>query len=137
MYEYRYFGLNYDEENGVYQYDITYKLVPDIKKNSAIELANSSMSSYKNKPNYREFGFVKEMTINGRKYELYEGGYTKTGTLYKTDKSVEYYVNNKLLLTELDNGDCFTIEIGGNNVSIDDKMLVELANTKLTKEEYK
>lgn len=137
MYEYRYFGLNHDEKNDVYQYNITYKAVPDLKKDSIISLANSAMHAYKNNPNYKEYSYLKEMTIEDRKYEVYEAGYTKNGVLYNTSKAVDYYVNNMLMFTELDNGDFFTIEISGNNTSIDDKMILELANIEVTMNEYK
>ena len=137
IYSDRYFGLNYDSNNEVYQYNVHYKFTT-LSKDSEISLANSNMSSYKNYGEIKEMSFVGEKNINNKNYLLYDASYYKRSKLYNgSDESIIYKVNEKMLIYELESGGCVVIIIDGNNTEIDDSILNELSNFEISKEAYK
>ncbi len=138
IYEERYFGLNYDTDNQVYQYNINYKLTSKYSSvNSQMDLANSNMNYYS------KYGEIKKMieqdsvNINGKEFQVFNGSYYKNDKLYNSSEdNVIYKVNRKILMYELENGGYLTITIDGNNTNIDDNILNELSNFEVTKEVY-
>lgn len=139
VYSDRYFGLNYDYNNEVYQYNIHYILSStSYPIDSQIEVVNSNMDSYKS------YGEIEQMTahgiknLNGKNFLLYDGSFYNKEKLYNgSDKSVLYKTYRKMLIYELENGGCLSIIVDGNNIEIDDNILNELSNFEITKEVYK
>lgn len=139
VYSDRYFGLNYDQNNDVYQYNIHYILSStSYPINSQIEVVNSNMDSYKS------YGEIEKMTahgtknLNGKNFLLYDGSFYNREKLYNSsDESVLYKTYRKMLIYELESGGCLSIIIDGNNIDLDDNILNELSNFEITKEVYK
>ena len=137
IYSNRYFGLNYDSENKVYQYNVHYKFTTLTKK-SEIDLANSNISSYKNYGEIKEMTFVEDRNINGKTFSIYNSSYYKKDRLYNgSDESIIYKIYERMLIYELDSGSSIVIIIDGNNIDVDEAILSELTNFEISKEGYK
>lgn len=127
IYESRYYGLNYDSNSGLYKYDINYDLYTSVE--SKVENLNSSYASHKNKGKYNELTYSQDITLNGKTFKVYTGGYTDVGGASSANyKSIYYYVNSKVLFYEFEDGNCLSIEIKGNDVEVSNEMLTELTN---------
>ena len=134
IYSDRYFGLNYDSNNEVYQYNIHYK-ISSLTKDSEIDLVNSNMNSYKTYGEVKELSFLGEREINGKNYSLYNASYYKKGSLYNSsDDSVIYKINEKILINELSDGGCVVIIIDGNDIEVDDTLLNEITSIEISTE---
>lgn len=136
VYTKRDFGLNYDHDNDVYQYDIDYDF-SSYYMEAAIESANSSMNSNS------KYGAVSEMQeeepiiLNDKKFLVYSGSYYKKGALYNSNESnIVYKVNKKILVYELENSRYLTITIDANDTDINDNILRELTNFSVSEEVY-
>lgn len=136
VYTKRDFGLNYDYDNEVYQYDIDYDF-SSYYVEAAIESANSSMNSNS------KYGAVSEMQeeeliiLNDKKFLVYSGSYYKKGALYNSSESnIVYKVNKKILVYELENSRYLTITIDANDTDINDNILRELTDFSVSEEVY-
>lgn len=136
VYTKRDFGLNYDHDNEVYQYDIDYDF-SSYYMEAAIESANSSMNSNS------KYGAVSEMQeeepiiLNDKKFLVYSGSYYKKGALYNSSESnIVYKVNKKILVYELENSRYLTITIDANDTDINDNILRELTDFSVSEEVY-
>ena len=136
VYTKRDFGLNYDHDNDVYQYDIDYDF-SSYYMEAAIESANSSMNSNS------KYGAVSEMQeeepiiLNDKKFLVYSGSYYKKGDLYNSNESnIVYKVNKKILVYELENSRYLTITIDANDTDINEDILRELTNFSVSEEVY-
>lgn len=136
VYTKRDFGLNYDHDNDVYQYDIDYDF-SSYYMEAAIESANSSMNSNS------KYGAVSEMQeeepiiLNDKKFLVYSGSYYKKGALYNSSESnIVYKVNKKILVYELENSRYLTITIDANDTDINDNILRELTDFSVSEEVY-
>lgn len=136
VYTKRDFGLNYDHDNDVYQYDIDYDF-SSYYMDAAIESANSSMNSNS------KYGAVSEMQeeepiiLNDKKFLVYSGSYYKKGALYNSSESnIVYKVNKKILVYELENSRYLTITIDANDTDINDNILRELTDFSVSEEVY-
>lgn len=136
VYTKRDFGLNYDHDNEVYQYDIDYDF-SSYYMEAAIESANSSMNSNS------KYGAVSEMQeeepiiLNDKKFLVYSGSYYKKGALYNSNESnIVYKVNKKILVYELENSRYLTITIDANDTDINDNILRELTDFSVSEEVY-
>lgn len=136
VYTKRDFGLNYDYDNDVYQYDIDYDF-SSYYMEAAIESANSSMNSNS------KYGAVSEMqeeepiVLNDKKFLVYSGSYYKKGALYNSNESnIVYKVNKKILVYELENSRYLTITIDANDTDINDNILRELTDFSVSEEVY-
>lgn len=136
VYTKRDFGLNYDHDNEVYQYDIDYDF-SSYYMEAVIESANSSMNSNS------KYGAVSEMQeeepiiLNDKKFLVYSGSYYKKGALYNSNESnIVYKVNKKILVYELENSRYLTITIDANDTDINDNILRELTDFSVSEEVY-
>lgn len=136
VYTKRYFGLNYDHDNEVYQYDIVYDF-SSYYVDTVIKSANSSMNSNS------KYGAVSEMQeeepiiLNDKKFLVYSGSYYKKGALYNSNESnIVYKVNKKILVYELENSRYLTITIDANDTDINDNILRELTDFSVSEEVY-
>ena len=126
MYKDRYYGLNYNSKNELYQYDIKYQT----RYSFDITLSGlkSSYEYYKKNENYQELTYNRDVVLNDKTFKVYTGGYTNyTDPLITGDKQ-SYYVNVTALFYELDEDNCLAIEIKGNGAENTDEILKELTN---------
>lgn len=127
IYESRYYGLDYDADRELYKYDINYDLYTSVE--SKVKNLSSSYASHKNKGNYNELTYSQDITLNGKTFKVYTGGYTDIGgALFSNYKRTYYYVNSKVLFYEFEDGNCLSIEIRGNDVEVSNEILNELTN---------
>lgn len=136
VYTKRDFGLNYDYDNEVYQYDIDYDF-SNYYVDAVIKSANSSMNSNS------KYGAVSEMQeeepiiLNDKKFLVYSGSYYKKGALYNSNESnIVYKVNKKILIYELENSRYLMITIDANDTDINDDILRELTDFSVSEEVY-
>lgn len=133
MYENRLLGLNYDNNNSTYQYEIKYHLSTGDNYDSQISLVNSSYSSYNENDRFQPLEYKGDITLNNKTFSLYEGGYTKRDALYGSDNRYDtYHVNVKTLLYKIESKGTLVITISGNNAEIDNSMLEDLTNFEIT-----
>lgn len=133
MYENRLLGLNYDNNNSTYQYEIKYHLSTGDNYDSQISLVNSSYSSYNENDRFQPLEYKGDITLNNKTFSLYEGGYTKRDALYGSDNRYDtYHVNVKTLLYKIESKGTLVITISGNNAEIDNSILEDLTNFEIT-----
>ena len=127
IYESRYYGLDYDADRELYKYDINYDLYTSME--SKVKNLSSSYASHKNKGKYSELTYSQDITLNGKTFKVYSGGYTDIGgALFSNYKRTYYYINSKVLFYEFEDGNCLSIEIRGNGVEVSNEILNELTN---------
>ena len=132
----RYFGLNYDSNNEVYQYNIHYKLF-NLTKEYTINSLNTSLKSYQSYGDVKELSFVEERTINNQVYSVYNASYYKINKVYNgKNESNLCKVNVKILLHELESEGCFAIIIEGNDIGDYNTLFNELSNFEISKHTY-
>lgn len=127
LYSERYFGLNYDEKEELYDYVIHYKFstTKDVAKN--VELLNAKFKdSYGECNNYQQVG---DITINDKQFIEYVGGYTDLGGIPFTNiNRYKYYVHYKALFYKLNDESYLIIEILGNGKEISDDIVNQATN---------
>lgn len=127
IYDSRYYGLDYNVDTELYKYDVNYELYTSV--DSKVSSLSSSYASHKNKGNYKELTYSEDITLNGKTFKVYTGGYTDIGgALFSNYKRTYYYVNSKVLFYEFDDDNCLSIEIRGNDVEVSNEILNELTN---------
>lgn len=132
MYQYRFLGLNYDDNNDVYQYEVRYNFSISSNEEDNIKSVNSLYSVYNNNANYEPMQYQKEITLNGKNFQLYEGGYTKKDTLYGSKNRYDvFYVNIKTIIYKLETNGSLIITVFGNNVEIDENILKEISQFEI------
>lgn len=129
IYTNRYFGNNYDKNNDTYQYEIRYRLSDcNSTLESEIDLIDSYNSYYQRNGSYKKLDYIGERVLNGKKFKTYDAGYSKIGLLYNSEnEEILYYVYEKVLISELENGGYLIIVIDGNNVQINDQILNDVS----------
>lgn len=136
VYTKRYFGLNYDHDNEVYQYDIDYDF-SSYYVEAAIKSANSSMNSNSKYGTVSEMQEEEPIILNDKKFLVYSGSYYKKGALYNSNESnIVYKVNKKILVYELENSRYLMITIDANDTDINDDILRELTDFSVSEEVY-
>ncbi len=124
IYSYRYFGLNYNKKDNLYEYQINYTL-SKTKIEKQIDNMNKLLLSIYGE--YNELKQTSNIEINNKTFIAYDGGYTNVVNKNK------YYVNKKILFYQM--GDYYlTIEIDGNNKQINDKLIKEVTNVVINEE---
>lgn len=127
LYEERYFGLNYDEDKELYDYIIRYKMsvTDDVAKN--VESLNGwFITAYGECNYYKKTG---DITINGKQFTEYIGGYTNLGGIpFTSINRYKYYINHKALFYKLNDGSYLIIEIKGNGKEISDDIVNQVTN---------
>ncbi len=127
----RYFGLNYDEEKIMYDYEIHYELTTTSAKiKNKVDSMNSSFSMAYGTYNYLTYS--DEITLNNCKFVVYTGGYTQLGGIMFTNiNRFKYYINKKVLFYELASGGYLVIEISGNGKEITENILNDATNFEI------
>lgn len=134
IYQDRYYGINYDKKNSIYQYDVNYSLTGNTTTPERV-ISNIWMST---QGTYQPLVYEKTITYNENEYDIYTGGYTNTGVGYGQQPSTtSHYVNKKVLIHKLTTGGCLVIEVDGNNAEINEQLLNDLTNIDIMIKEYK
>lgn len=123
IYEKRYYALNYDDEREIFEYNVNYGLY----FSSSLEKVDSLNSNYESLKRYGKYSKIKyknDITLNGKKFKVYEGGFTNITPNYET----KYFMNVVILGYEFEDGKSMYIEINGNDVKISNEILNELTN---------
>lgn len=131
IYENRYYNLNYNEELELYDYEISYSLT---SKSSKLETQIDNINSLFPKAygDYKYLSSSGEREFNGKKFQVYDGGYTElAGIMFTSINRVKYYANVKVLFYELSTGGYLVIKVEGNGVQISDEILNELTNFEI------
>ena len=133
IYSDRYFGLNYDEDKNIYDYEIHYSLTPTYTKiEDKVKSINSSYT--KSYGEYNDLTYLSEIELNNRKFIVYSGGYTQLGGIMFTNiNRFYYYTNKKVLFCELDTGGYLVIEVSGNGKEVTDDILKDATNFEVNK----
>ena len=130
IYEDRYYVLDYNDNLELYDYEVEYSLK---SKYSSIESIIDGTNSFlpTGSGNYEYLKYVSLQEINGKQFQIYDGGYTDVSTSFVFNTSETYYVNIKLLVYELPTGGFLTIEVRGNGKQIDDNILNDITNFEI------
>lgn len=124
----RYYGLNYNKNKELYDYEIHYSLTEN-DKNSIINNINSLFINSYNKSD--ALTKTDELIINNKKFEIYTGGYTNISGIMYTSYNKEYYVNKKILLYSISKTENLVIEISGNDNEITNEIIREVTNFEI------
>ena len=124
VYEKRYFGLNYNEDEDEYQYEIKYSIYSHSIEDG-VESVNDDFST--DYGSYQYLELEGELELNGKKFTCYKGAYTSP---------VGVYTHEKVLFYQMDSEDYVMIEISGNGVEISNEILNELTNFDIKIEKY-
>ena len=135
MYQYRFLGLNHDDNNNSYQYKVNYNFIISSSDDDIIRRINSLYSVYENNENYEAIHYQKDITLNGKTFNLYEGGYTTNDTLYGSKNQYDiFHVNVKTLVYKLESKGALVITVFGNNSEIDEEILNEISHFEIKNE---
>ncbi len=139
IYTERNFGLNYDEENETFQYNVKIVLTSNyIDLDSQLKLLNSNVNYYKIYGDVKELTFLKNQMFNNQNFSIYESQFSKKDYLYKEGKDKkEFQVNEKVLINELESGGYIVVIVDGNNAEVSDELLNEITNFNIEKKESK
>ena len=73
-----------------------------------------------------------DFTLNGKKFVIFDGGYTTLyGIMFTNIGRKDYYVNKKLLFYELENKSYLLIEIDGNDKMVTNEVMTEVTNFEI------
>ena len=139
------YGWNYDEDMKIYDYTVHYELTT-LSDESVIKTTNSVYirSTYGES---HELIYSGNMTINGKEFKVYDGGYTdisefferlsfKEEMLFTNINRKRYYVNKKILFYEMSDKGNLYIEINGNGKDITNEIINELINFTIEEKKY-
>ena len=132
----RYYGLNYDEDMEIYDYDVHYELTT-LSSESVIKVINSVYinSIYGES---HELTYSGVLSINGKEFKVYDGGYTGiSGIMFTNINRKNYYINKKVLLYEISDKCILYIEINGNGNDITNDMVNELVNFTIEEKDFR
>lgn len=134
IYKYRYYGLNYDYDMEMYDYEINYTLTSSNVEQQVKNINNTFSTTY---GDYNYLTYSSDLTLNGKKFKVYSGGYTNLGgILFTNTNRIRYYINKKVLFYELSNEGYLIIEVSANGKEISDEILNEVTNFEYKVEKY-
>lgn len=131
----RCYSLNYNEDMKIYDYDVHYELTT-LSDESTVKTINSVYikSTYGES---QELTYSGDLTLNGKQFKVYDGGYTDiSGIMFTNINRKRYYVTKKVLLYEMSNKGNLYIEINGNGKEITNEILNELTNFTVEEKNY-
>ena len=134
IYQYRHYGLNYDYDMEMYDYEINYTLTSSNVEQQVKNINNTFSTTY---GDYNYLTYSSDLTLNGKKFKVYSGGYTNLGgILFTNTNRIRYYINKKVLFYELSTEGYLIIEVNGNGKEISDEILNEVTNFEYKVEKY-
>lgn len=129
------YGLNYNEDMEIYDYNVHYEL-STLAEDKIVDIINDIYITTA----YGEYHYLQysgKLTLNGKEFKVYDGGYTNlSGILFTNINRKRYYVNKKILFYEMANNGNFYIEINGNGKEITNEMLNELVNFTVEEKDF-
>ena len=78
--------------------------------------------------------YSKKISINGKEFEMYTGGYTNRSGVMLMPKRKKYYQNKTVLFYNIDKDSYLEIVIDGNGKPITNDILKELTNFTINEE---
>lgn len=126
VYEERNYAYNYNEDIDKYDYTVRYKLLKT-KPDDYIKIINNTYI----KTAYgasKYLTYSGDLTVNGNKFKVYDGGYTDISGIMFTSNRIKYYVNKKVLFYEMPDDGNLYVEIDGNGKDITNDVINELVN---------
>jgi len=131
IYQNRYYNLNYNEKLDIFDYEVSYLLTTKTAKIQS-QIDNINISFSKAYGEYKYLTYSEKKEINGKEFQVYDGGYTElSGIMFTTTNRVKYYANIKVLFYELSNGGYLVIKVKGNDSKISDEILKDLTNFEI------
>lgn len=136
LYNERYFGLNYNEDKGLYDYIIHFIFAASKEIDENIKNLNTYFTNSYGKCNYyQKFG---EKNINNKQFTEYIGGYTYLGgTPFTNVDRFYYYINHKALFYKLSDESYLIVEIKGNDKEISDDIINQATNFEINEKDVK
>ena len=138
IYSSRHYAKNYDEEYDLYDYNVSYEIQKTVG-----EISKSQQNIIKNindiyiKDTYGKMNklkYSKKISINGKEFDMYTGGYTNRSGVMLMPKRKKYYQNKTVLFYNIDNDSYLEIIIDGNGKPITNDILKELTNFTINEE---
>ncbi len=139
IYEHRSYRLNYDETYDLYDYEINYQLDSSVAAydEKTMKSRIDSINSIYVKSTYgkaQNLTFTKKITLNGKEFYMYDGGYTtRSGVLLEKSRK-DYYKYMKVLFYIVSDKSAVEITINGNDKKITDSILKEVTNFTINEE---
>ena len=134
IYLVRNYGLNYHEDMLIYDYDIHYEL-STLTDDKIVDTINKNIITAYGE--YHNLDYSGNLMINGKKFKVYDGGYTDiSGIMFTNINRKRYYVNKKVLFYEMPDKGNFYIEINGNSKEITNAILNEILNFTIEEKDY-
>ena len=129
----RWYGLNYNDELSLYDYDIHYSLT-NLSMEDVIKIFNNGDIKYYNGNN---LVYSNDFTSNEKNFKVYTGGYAKIyDIIYKNTSGNKIYVNKKIIFYRISNDWYLYIEINGNSKEITDDILREISDITIEEKNY-
>ena len=126
LYEERNYAVNYDNEKEIYEHEVKYQTISYSIEDELSILDNAINKDY---GKYSEFEQINDITINNKVFKAYKRGYTEKS--YAKDNNgnrYQYYVNEIVLLYELQDGRYLVIDLKNNNGEISNEQIEQLTN---------
>ena len=76
IYEYRNYGLNYNDDTEVYQYNVNYEYI-NVNTNIENRIALLNETIIPSNGKYKNITYTGDVTLNGKTFKCYDGGYTE------------------------------------------------------------
>ena len=129
----RWYGLNYNDELSLYDYDIHYSLTKLSMENIIKNFNNGDIKYY----NGNNLIYSNDFTSNEKIFKVYTGGYTKIyDIIYENTSGNKIYVNKKIMFYKIPNDWYLCIEINGNSKEITDDILREISDITVEEKKY-
>ena len=123
----RYYGLNYNEDMDIYDYDVHYEL-SELSDEAIIDIINPSYIKTRYGDS-QQLIYSGNITINDKEFKVYDGGYTDISNIMVLhEERKKYYVNKKILFYKLSGKGNLYIEINGNGKDINDEIINKVVN---------
>lgn len=127
LYETKLYGLHYDEEKEMYDYQIKYQLTSNSTNDINKQVNNINLSFSKTYGVFNELVFTGETSFHQKKFFVYQGGYTDLGGIPFTNiNRHQYYIYKTVLFYQIENGGYLIIEISGNGKEISPEIINEV-----------
>ncbi len=131
IYSEREYGLNYDVDKDLYDYEIRYILTTSYTEiGQQVDSINGMFSKA-----YGEYHYLtqsNDILLNDYNFKVYYGGYTQLGGIMLSNVNrFQYYINKKVLFYEIPSGGYLVIEISGNGKDITDELLKDATNFEI------
>ena len=126
MYTDRSYICNYNEKTTIPEYEVKYSISP-AKVDEKIKTLDQSYA--KETKDYKGLSQAQEITLNGKKFTVYDTEYNRTKVVSYSD-AIKYTYNtkSKILFYELQDNNCLIIEIKANEKEINEDLLNKLTN---------